>query len=179
MPGLMAKHSRAEIRRAADYAVGTFFGAGFFPKAPGTFASLAAAVVFFLPADLFYPFIWTLIPLYFLVSVPSIRRIESEAGDDPGLIVADEVIGMWIVWSSPFVPREPAWAILGFLLFRYFDIFKPFPISALNARKGALFVLADDVAGGFAALVIMHIFYFGYLVLPFAYYYLTGAKIPQ
>ena len=81
---------------------------------------------------------------------------------DNKAIVWDEFCGLWITLFM--VPNGWHWLLLGFLLFRLFDILKPFPISLLDKHvKGGLGVMIDDVVAGFFALLILQIV--NYLVL--------------
>ena len=113
---------------------------GFFPVAPGTAGSLLAVALYgWVPAlplgsdgTLGWPVIAFLLALT-LLGVPASRRGEREFGDDGGPIVIDEVVGQWITLAG-LVPT-PAVLVLGFLLFRLFDVFKPFPAGKFAARK--------------------------------------------
>lgn len=149
--------------------VATFFGAGYLKPGPGTYAS-AAAVVLWLGAG------WLLhhntqsltvatlfgVALATAVGIPAATRVAREAGrEDPGFVVIDEVAGQWV--ALLFVP--PIWpnALLAFLLFRFFDILKPWPIRRFEALPEGTGIMADDlVAGGFAlaaAQIALHLFY--------------------
>jgi phosphatidylglycerophosphatase A len=136
-------------------AVATFFGAGYSPKAPGTVGSLAAMLILLLPLKLIFPALLAGIFLASILSISAISVAERELGSDAGAIVIDEVIGIWIVLLHPATHDSIAWAIAGFALFRLFDIWKPFPINLLNNKKGAFFVLADDVLAGLFALCLL------------------------
>jgi phosphatidylglycerophosphatase A len=136
-------------------AVATFFGAGLLPKAPGTFGSLAALGVLFLPVSILFPVLIAGIILGSILSITAIAAAEREWGSDAGCIVIDEAVGMWIVLLHPATHHSFFWAILAFALFRIFDIWKPWPINLLNEKKGAFFVLADDVLAGVFALAAL------------------------
>jgi phosphatidylglycerophosphatase A len=81
-------------------------------------------------------------------------RVERALGlKDPGIVVIDEVAGMML--SVLFLPRTPAVLVTAFLLFRVFDIWKPFPARESQALSGGLGVMADDlIAGGYALLLV-------------------------
>lgn len=134
-------------------AVATWFGAGLSPVMPGTVGSLAAL-----------PFAWAIAAwggwsalaagavLVFAVGLWAAGGYMALTGEhDPGPIVVDEVAGQWIALLPASL--APADFIAGFVLFRLFDILKPWPISWADRRlPGAFGVMADDVlAGAFAA----------------------------
>lgn len=81
-------------------------------------------------------------------------RVERLLGHkDPGVIVIDEVAGMML--SVLFLPRTPAVLITAFLLFRVFDIWKPFPARESQALSGGLGVVVDDLIAGIYALILV------------------------
>ncbi len=133
----------------------TWFGSGLLRKAPGTFGSLAA-----LPFAALI--LWTFGNLALLVAATIVfglglavsGRYAQAGGDpDPGAVVIDEVAGQWLT-LAPLCLTVESFA-LGFVLFRFFDIAKLWPISLAERRfSGALGIMADDiVAGLFAAAV--------------------------
>jgi phosphatidylglycerophosphatase A len=141
----------------------TFFFAGYFPLAPGTFASLITSLIiwFFIPS-FFHILLFVSIGL-FLISVWSATKGEEIFGKDGRQIVIDEVCGMAI--SLLFVPKEIKWYVIAFFLFRIFDIFKPPPARSMEKLKGGWGVTLDDVAAGIYANVTLHAIYFiGYFV---------------
>jgi phosphatidylglycerophosphatase A len=126
-------------------------GVGLAPRAPGTVGSLVALPLYFLLAPLPLVFYLVLVAALFVLGVWACGRTERELGvhDHPG-IVWDEVVGMLVT----LIPAPPGWAwlLVGFGLFRLFDIWKPFPISWLNDRiKGGSGIMLDDLAAGIAA----------------------------
>lgn len=133
---------------------GTGAGSGYSPLAPGTAGSLLALVVYFLfPLE---PLYWVLIAIIvMLIGIPVSSHIEKDRGEDAGLIVIDEIAGQWI--TLLFLPRTGIILLLGFILFRVFDIWKPFPIDRSQRLKGGLGVMADDVLAGVLANIILHV----------------------
>jgi len=140
-------------------ALGTVFGTGFFPIAPGTAGSLlAVALWIWLPLPLGQDGSFTLGVAAFLVAatligVPASRVCEEEFGEDGSPIVWDEVVGQWITLAA--VPVSPEAAILGFLLFRAFDIFKPWPAGMSQDWPNGWGVMADDVFAGIYARIAL------------------------
>jgi phosphatidylglycerophosphatase A len=136
----------------------TFFFAGYFPFAPGTFGSLITLLIiwFFIPS-----FFCILLPVtlgLFFISVWSATKGEEIFGEDGRQIVIDEVVGMAI--SLLFVPKEIKWYVLAFFLFRLFDIIKLPPARGAEKLKGGWGVTLDDVAAGIYANVSLHIIYY-------------------
>lgn len=147
------------MRIKANYILPTLFGAGYFPKAPGTFASVVAFVpILFMTDDVRSYLLTALCLVSFVVSLPMIRKIEAERGNDASIIVIDEAVGVWLIFSSPFIHINVLNAIVGIGLFRAFDILKPGVISRINARSGAVFVMLDDVAAAIISSILLHIF---------------------
>jgi phosphatidylglycerophosphatase A len=128
-------------------------GAGYAPKAPGTFGSLAGLVIGALLLDLGHGPLLMGILAASLAGVWAVWAVGGQ--DDPGWIVIDEVAGQMIALFA--LPR-PSWAglILAFALFRLFDITKLGPIGAADRRHDALGVMADDwIAGAFAFVILV------------------------
>ncbi|HVW77626.1 MAG TPA: phosphatidylglycerophosphatase A [Alloacidobacterium sp.] len=138
----------------------TFFGAGFGKPGPGTWGSVAAAILWFLAAKLahFSP-IETAIGsiaaalLALAIGIPAATIVEREAAlEDPGYVVLDEVCGQWIALAA--APVDWHYALLCLLLFRVFDIIKPWPARRLERLHGGTGIMLDDVAAGVYALLI-------------------------
>ena len=137
--------------------IATFFGTGFAPIAPGTAASFVTALgyYFFLSA-LPGPIQALIIVALFLAGVPAAARYSAELGrKDPGCIVIDEACGQLVTLF--LVPRDPAAVVAGFLLFRIFDIIKPFPIRKLEGFRGGWGIMADDIGAGLASAAVLRI----------------------
>lgn len=117
---------------------------GYFPFAPGTVGSVVGLVVYLLIWWTQSPIVEvTLIVALFAVGVWAGNIAERYFGGvDPGPIVLDEVVGMLITLA--FIPVGWSGALAGFLLFRLFDVIKPFPSDRLEALHGGLGVMADD-----------------------------------
>lgn len=123
----------------------TWFGAGKSPKAPGTAGSLAALPFAATIAYVAGPFgLLAAAVLTFAVGVWASRVYMQRTGThDPGEIVIDEVAGMFLILA----PLPLTWEhyAAGFLLFRLFDIWKPWPVSLADRSKTAFGVMADDI----------------------------------
>ncbi|HUT51175.1 MAG TPA: phosphatidylglycerophosphatase A [Alphaproteobacteria bacterium] len=128
----------------------TWFGAGLMPKAPGTWGSLAALPFAWL--ILHYGGYWWLAGaavLVFLVGWwASNVYIAGTSATDPGAVVIDEVAGQWLTLLPATTLVWWHWAV-GFALFRFFDIVKPWPVGWADRRvKGGFGVMIDDVIAG-------------------------------
>ena len=142
------------------FAVATFFGAGRLKPAPGTWASMAAVLLWALAAWTFHPAPHPLlfillggIALALVFGVPAATIAERESGrHDPQFIVVDEVAGQWIALLA--CPFDWRYALIALLLFRLFDIFKPFPARQLERLPAGWGIVFDDVAAGLYALGI-------------------------
>lgn len=140
-------------------AIGSWFGCGYVPRAPGTAGSLAAALLAFLAVHFWGAPAHT--PLMagaalFLPGVWAAGRVERILGrQDPNLVVVDEVAGQWIgLAGAPGLGWKSA--LVGFLLFRCFDIWKPFPVRLLERLPEGWGIMLDDVmAGLYTALVLL------------------------
>jgi phosphatidylglycerophosphatase A len=138
--------------------IASFFGLGFFPVAPGTLASLAVVLLYkWLLHPLPLPYLLVLLFLLLVLGVPAAAAYSSELKKtDPRRVVVDEAVGQFLV----LVSVSPDWSLLiiGFLLFRFFDIVKPFPIRKLEGLPGGWGIMADDVAAALLAKLLLHIF---------------------
>ena len=146
-PGLPLKHPATLIA--------TWFGAGLLPIAPGSWGSLAAL-----------PFAWAMLAfgnarLLFLAAVALFfvgwwaahHYMRFTDAKDPKEVVVDEVSAQWL---ALLIANPAVWWhwLLGFGLFRFFDIVKPWPANVIDRRAGAFAVMADDIVAGAYALVV-------------------------
>lgn len=144
-------------------AASTFFGAGLLPIAPGTWASAIASIPAMLAIAGVVP--QTGVPgAYLLTSVIclvvgliAIPRVQGRWGSDPSAVVIDEVVGMALLCATPYVYLSLWHLLAGFLVFRLFDIRKPWPCSWFNNRHEAWSVIADDVMAAIYTIVVMHL----------------------
>lgn len=138
--------------------IATGFGSGFFPFAPGTVGALLATAVwllfaFLLPAHLFITTL-LLILIFAVLGILATDALEHVWGKDPSKVVVDEMVGMWIA-LLPLNAGNLYYVLAAFILFRLFDIFKPFGIRKLESIKGGLGVMMDDVLAGIYSLIIV------------------------
>jgi phosphatidylglycerophosphatase A len=130
---------------------------GMIPKAPGTWGSAFAMLPWYFCRDLSPVSYLILLVLLFLVGVIAAGSTEKILDKpDPGCIVIDEIVGMFIALA--LAPEHPAAWLLGFMLFRVFDISKPFPVSWFDSHMhGGLGIMLDDVIAGIYAFASLQI----------------------
>jgi phosphatidylglycerophosphatase A len=135
-------------------AVATVGGLGRAPLAPGTVASAVTIALLWLlgPAPMLLAALVVIVAVLGIWASGEAERALAR-GKDPGVIVVDEVAGMAL--SVLAVPLTPAVALLGFLLFRVFDVIKPFPANVSQRLPGGAGVMADDLIAGLYALALL------------------------
>ena len=138
-------------------AIATGMYSGYLPKAPGTWGSLVGLFLFFMLHTLSLPVYLAVVAGLFLVGSFAAGEAEKIMDHkDPGLVVIDEIVGMLITMIA--VPATPLAMALGFILFRIFDIAKPFPIGFIDQRfHGGLGIMLDDVMAGIYSLVVLQV----------------------
>jgi phosphatidylglycerophosphatase A len=133
------------------------FGSGLSPVAPGTMGTLAAIPVYLLiqPRGLAVYSGFVLAAILAGIWICGAASRQLRVHDHPG-IVWDEFAGLWItLWA---VPADWVWIVLGFIVFRVFDIVKPWPIGLLDRRVGGGWgIMADDLVAGVMACLTLHI----------------------
>ena len=135
----------------------TGLGVGYFPRVPGTMGSLLAIPIFLLLSCIPSPvYEWTIIAFFFLASWVSDKAQSHWGKKDDQRIVIDEIMGFLI--TMLWVPKTTILMGVGFFLFRFFDIVKPFPIRRLEKKlKGGYGVVADDVMAGVYANIVLQV----------------------
>jgi len=138
------------------------FGAGLSPFAPGTMGTLVAIPFIFILKGLGGPGFWIALALLFLLGVQLCGHVSRKLGvHDHGGIVWDEMVGYWL--SAAFVPLQWQWLLAAFVLFRFFDIVKPWPIRQIDKKvSGGFGIMVDDVVAALFTVVILAVlkFYF-------------------
>ena len=134
----------------------TGFGSGYAPVAPGTAGSAVGLLLFWPLASL--PPHWQIgvcVVLFVIGAFASTRVAHALGKKDPGLIVVDEIVGMWITLVG--LPFSPLVAVVGFVLFRAMDVLKPWPARSLENLPDGWGVMADDVAAGIYAHLLLRV----------------------
>jgi len=145
-------------RTAWAWVIATFFGAGLLRPGPGTYGSVAALLLWVGAAHLWHGAglaVGTALAALAatLIGIPTATIAARESGrKDPSFVVIDEVAGQWIA----LIAVRPDWphAVLALLLFRLFDIWKPWPIRRLEQLPEGTGIMLDDVAAGALALAL-------------------------
>ncbi len=163
-----------ELRKPRfSLAIATAFGLGNLPKAPGTWGSLAGTALYAL-GQYYFPIhsfpgtsigietraiwlAWTALPVTLVLALAGVwaasRAAEFAAKKDPQFVVIDEVSGQHLTYFLSLSLLNWKYLLLGFILFRVFDIWKPFPARQAESLPGGLGIMADDwIAGIYAAL---------------------------
>jgi len=146
------------VRRALSkiaWVIATWFGCGLVPRAPGTMGSLGAIPLYLLVARQGRSGVAVTALLVTVVGVWAASVVARELGKkDPQIVVVDEVAGL-LVTMLPM--REVSWlaVVIGFALFRLFDVFKPWPIRRLEELPGGWGIVFDDLAAGVFAATVM------------------------
>lgn len=127
------------------------FGSGLSPKAPGTVGTIAAIPLWYLLVQLPPQTYVVVVAICVIIGIFICGSAADKLGvHDHGGIVWDEFVGFWITMA--FLPVSYVSVLVGFILFRLFDIFKPWPISWLDKNiGGGLGIMIDDVVAGLAA----------------------------
>lgn len=162
--GALIERVRRDPQGALAWVIATGFGTGLSPVAPGTVGSLAAAALYYfspLDAELVTklpsghsvpaPAILIIAASYF-VGVCATEKLASPEDPDPGRVVWDEFVGMWV--TCLFLPKDVAWLAVAFVAFRLLDVIKPFPIRRLERFPGGWGIMADDLLAGVYGAVL-------------------------
>lgn len=135
--------------------VGSGFYTGYIPLASGTFGSIAALLIYFIP-NFEKPYV--IIPAILIAVVWGIRigtKFEHVYGKDPTECTIDEIAGMWI--SLLFLPKDIFIALIAFVVWRTMDIIKPFPARKSESLNGGLGIMMDDIISAIFSLIIVHL----------------------
>ena len=147
----MDSSSPPSVRVRAQIALATAFGIGSIPLAPGTFGSLPGVALAWGLSTGIGP--WAVAVVSIVVACVGTWAASGAAAHwglrDPGAVVVDEVAGQMVALA--LLPLSPATMAAGFLLFRLFDIVKPFPARRLESLPGGFGIMADDLAAGLYA----------------------------
>ena len=137
--------------------IATGAGSGYLPVAPGTWGSAVGVLLWLAVSRLALPAYLAVLGALFLIGVFSAGAAEKIVDrGDPGLVVIDEIVGQLIVLTA--APHHPVAVLAGFVLFRLFDILKPFPVGWIDRHlHGGLGIMLDDVAAALYALLVLQL----------------------
>jgi phosphatidylglycerophosphatase A len=130
-------------------------GAGLIPRAPGTAGTLVGLPLFALLALLPVWLFWMVLALFFVAGIAWCDAAGRALGvPDHGAIVWDEIVAFVLVLA--FTPAAPLWYVVAFVLFRLFDIWKPFPIRYFDRSvKGGFGVMLDDLLAAIYTIIVL------------------------
>lgn len=133
----------------------SFFGTGYLPFMPGTFASAAGLILYYFLKDSLYLYIAIVLVLLILGLSLGSAAEKVFRRKDPPQVVIDEVAGILI--SLAFLPVSAWLVFMGFVLFRILDTLKPFPAGRLQEWHGGIGIMVDDIVAGVYANIILQI----------------------
>ena len=144
----------SRLKHALATVIATGLGSGYAPFAPGTAGSAVGLALFWPLHHLSLAGQVVGTALVFALGVAAAADVARRLGlEDPGLVVADEVVGMWV--SLLGLPLTGVTAAVAFVLFRVFDVFKPYPARDLERLPGGWGIMCDDVMAGIYANLLL------------------------
>ena len=152
---MSVRNIAAKVWQDPTYFIAFGFGSGLMPIAPGTWGTLAAIPVYLILKPLALPWYLLITFLLFLLGVWVSDKVSKSLGvPDYSGIVLDEVVGYLLTMT--YAPQAWFWMMIGFFLFRLFDIWKPYPISYVDKQVGGgLGIMLDDVLAAIPACLIL------------------------
>jgi phosphatidylglycerophosphatase A len=157
----MSSTDQPIAKSRSSWLVATFFGIGHLQPGSGTWASVVTVLLWWagahlIPAGWQIPTATALALAITLIGIPPSTVVARESGrKDPGFVVIDEVAGQMIALIA--VPLQWQYLLASFILFRGFDIVKPFPLRRLEKLHGGTGIMMDDVGAGLYALVLLQL----------------------
>lgn len=143
----------ASIWRNPTHFLAFGFGSGAAPFAPGTFGTLVGVLLYLLLQHLHWTSYLLVVLVAFVIGIQICGRTAKDIGvHDHGGIVWDEIVGYWVAMFA--APKGWIWVLIGFVLFRLFDIAKPWPIAKIDrSAPGGLGIMLDDLLAGVYAAI--------------------------
>jgi len=145
------------LLRHPVHLLATGFGTGCAPFAPGTAGTLVGVLAYLALSPLPFPYYLAVVTVLFAVGIGICHRTAADLGvHDAPAIVWDEIVGYLMAMAG--APPGWEWIALGFLLFRFFDVVKPWPIRVVDRQvKGGLGIMLDDLVAGIYSLLALRI----------------------
>lgn len=138
-----------------DRFIATGFFSGYAPAAPGTAGSAVALAFFLIPGFSSFGILMPVTVVMFIAGGIAAGKAERLLGQDPSAVTIDEVAGMWL--SLWLVPVTLTTALAAFLIFRFFDIVKPWPARYFDRKTGGWNIMLDDVVAALFTNIVMQI----------------------
>jgi len=133
----------------------TGFFSGYFPFAPGTAGSAVGLLIYWIPNFENTIILSACTAIMLAIGIVVSGKMEHCYGEDPPIVVIDEVVGMWI--TLLLLPKSIIMSVAAFLLFRIFDIIKPPPARNLEALKNGWGIMLDDVMAGIYGNLVLQL----------------------
>lgn len=130
---------------------------GYLPKAPGTWASMTGALIWYCAKEFipnFHRYELVLVIIAAITGIITSGIVSKKGNKDPKEVVIDELAGMWI--ALLWLPHAINLTVAALILFRIFDIAKPFGIRSFEKLKGGWGIMLDDIAAGIVSALILH-----------------------
>ncbi len=134
--------------------IGSGFYTGYIPLASGTFGSIAALLIYWIPGFENPIIMYSALILFGSYGIYVGNKFDKLYGKDPAECTVDEIIGQWI--ALLFLPKTLLISVIAFLTWRLFDIIKPYPARRLEDLPGGFGIIMDDVVAGFYSLIFVH-----------------------
>lgn len=148
--------SRSGLLSLGAHALATGGGSGYAPFAPGTAGSAVGLALFWPLVHLSAAFQVGITVAVFLLGTLAASHVATRSGiKDPGIVVVDEVVGIWV--TLLFLPFTPFTAAVGFFFFRAMDVWKPYPARDMEYLPGGWGIMADDVMAGIYANLLVRV----------------------
>ena len=140
--------------------IGSGLFTGYIPVASGTFGSLIAIVIYWIPGFEQIHIILPSIVILFIYGVYVSSKFEKVYGKDPSQCTVDEVVGTWI--SLIAIPKSILLTLTSFFIWRALDIIKPFPARSSEKLPGGWGIMIDDVISGFYSVILVHLIVYSF-----------------
>lgn len=135
--------------------IGSGFYTGYIPLASGTFGSLVALLIYWIPGFENPLIMFVAIIVFTAYGIYVGNKFDRKYGKDPAECTVDEMVGQWI--ALLYVPKTIVFSVVVFFVWRFFDIIKPFPAKKLEYLPGGIGIMIDDVISAFYSLILVHL----------------------
>jgi len=135
--------------------IATGFLSGYSPIVPGTAGSLVGLAIYVIPNFEIPSILFGFILITFFIGTYASSRMEKYYGDDPSIVVIDEIVGMWI--SLLFLPKSWVIGCIAFVAFRFYDIVKPPPARRIEKLANGWGIMLDDLFAGVYANITLQV----------------------
>lgn len=135
--------------------IGSGLFTGYIPFASGTFGSLIAIFIYWIPGFEQLHIVLPAIVILFIYGVYVSSKFENVYGKDPSQCTVDEVVGTWIALVA--IPKSFLLTLTSFFIWRALDIIKPYPARSSEKLPGGWGIMIDDVVSGFYSVILVHL----------------------